>query len=1074
MQGLSLVGKKAAIKTTSDNRQRRPFIEPMISPSNKKRAGFARKVAQNNKSDAVIQHLLFENREKSRNHTFKMNDEVEENLPVNSPNATAWLRSQGLLFQTDIRGLPTRTAAPIFGDSESTSYASLKKVSNPTLVSQADDKRDADYLEDAEDPEDPPPYVTPPSYWRQRFGSSRDENKYLNRIAENTAAPGERPSPVFNLEVEPKPTPSPSYEYSAKEILDSDKMLSITRKSTDEAEVELEVEKWLENVRATTLADGQGQNFNSATINDFDDDNNTSRASKHEITSLMDIVDSPGGFRGRFDDYDTSDTENEDYVSEREQESHAGEARKILRTWLDAENEAERLKSKAKASTLLVDAGMEDQKQLQARANNNHKCFHETLRESKTKEIVLDKNIIKRMRATSSDPRLVIEERQRLLREKRERRRERRRNIVEEKKKNRASMGKLEYSRHQAKKESEVRRRWRLRQKDQRRKQMQRLHSVSDSPPDYETQVNKGTNRSCNPLSKSIDHLSTLVEKQENEVRQMRIEYQRKLKKEKEEKEKARVKNLLKMRLERAKREKILIAKEDLRRRRDTSLLQTCFNSWNQFVLAAFDDRCAKEENDATMKIIFLKWSVYVKTALADQRDTARRKARVQQYRMWVKQSRTFDKWVQFYRNRKHQRKKQRKIDIFARGRRLKRFWSRWRLRVKHVVRRKENNLKATLLYTWRTKNVSLKAWCAFVSQRQKERMKKMRRKKLDKLVAFTSKMHDDQSTNGDEEYDARPEIISVQQASPYESKYSDNDSLPIKSKEPSELPSLHASHLRHKSYEGKYCEFLTSMEERAEQRRIKREARRQRRQAAEEERMYIENVRCIGKSVFLDAAKGGKQFLRRCESRHRKRLAKLREKKLELARQKVSDAIIKNSELCMKYYGFRPWCLFMILARMEKVKAVNYYNRKITFNCVRLWKQCCAISKRKKAVELLRKEARAKTHFRNALKIKILTALKDHHNSLRIREESVRKQREYRLQKETLKYLVTKAREMRRLRHIWNRRADVHYKRRLLCASFRSWRSVMSLLKQETKALARRRALKSKVNTWLKDYDSL
>ena len=31
-----------------------------------------------------------------------------------------------------------------------------------------------------------------------------------------------------------------------------------------------------------------------------------------------------------------------------------------------------------------------------------------------------------------------------------------------------------------------------------------------------------------------------------------------------------------------------------------------------------------------------------------------------------------------------------------------------------------------------------------------------------------------------------------------------------------------------------------------------------------------------------------------------------------------------------------------------------------------------------------------------------------------------------------------------------------------------------MPLLKQETIALVRRRALKSKVNTWLKDYDTL
>ena len=867
MHGLSLVGKKAAIKTTSDNSQRRPFIEANDITVKKKRVGLARKVAQNNTNDAVIHQLLFENREKSRHHIFKIHNEMEENLPVNSPNATAWLRSQGLLFQTDIRGIPTRSTAPSLKDNESATHLALEKMATPKLESRSDDKYDTHYLEVADGPEDPPPYVTPPSYWRQRFGSSRDENKYLNINAEATVTSGEHPSPVFKLEVEPKP-PSPSYEYPAKQILGSEKMLSITKKSTDEAEVELEVEKWLENVRATTLADDQGKNVKSGARKGFDDIKDTSRIPEDEITSLMDIVDSPGGFRGRFDDYDTSDTENEDEVSDREEERHAGEARKILRTWLEAENEAERLKSKAKANALLADTGMEDLNLVQARANSNHKCFHETLRDSKTKDIVLDKTTIKKMRATSTDPRLVIEERQRLLREKRERRRERRRNIVEERDKSRMSMGKLEYSRHQAKKESEVRRRWRLRQKEQRRKQMQRLHGVSDIPPDYESKVNKEKSRSRNPLSKSIDHLNTLVEKQENEVRQMRIEYQRKLKKEKEEKEKARVKNLLKMRLERAKREKILIAKEDLRRRRDTVLLQRCFDSWNQFVMAAFNNRCAKEENEATKKIIFLKWSVYVKTALADRRDMARRKARVQQYRMWIKQSRTFDKWVNFYRSRKRQRKKQRKIDRFVRGRRLKRFWSRWRVRVKHVVRRKENNLKATLLYAWRTKNVSFKAWCAFVSQRQKERIKKMRRKKLDKLVAFTAKMQDDQSKKKDGANDARPEIVIVQQTSPYESKYSDDDSLKVKSKESIEPRSLHASRLHNKSYEGKYCEFLTSMEQRAEQRRIKREARRQRRQAAEEERMNMEKVRNIGKNVFLDAAKGGRQFLRRCENR--------------------------------------------------------------------------------------------------------------------------------------------------------------------------------------------------------------
>jgi hypothetical protein len=42
--------------------------------------------------------------------------------------------------------------------------------------------------------------------------------------------------------------------------------------------------------------------------------------------------------------------------------------------------------------------------------------------------------------------------------------------------------------------------------------------------------------------------------------------------------------------------------------------------------------------------------------------------------------------------------------------------------------------------------------------------------------------------------------------------------------------------------YEGKYCEFLSAMEKRAEERKIKREARRQRRQLAEQEKLYLDS----------------------------------------------------------------------------------------------------------------------------------------------------------------------------------------------------------------------------------------
>ena len=108
MNNLSLIGKKAHVTTTADNRQRRvPFIEPMISPKKRKNTTSSR-VKRNKQNDAAVKQLLFENRQSQSNDriNYRMeNNNNQNNLPINSPNATAWLRSQGLLFQTDFFSL---------------------------------------------------------------------------------------------------------------------------------------------------------------------------------------------------------------------------------------------------------------------------------------------------------------------------------------------------------------------------------------------------------------------------------------------------------------------------------------------------------------------------------------------------------------------------------------------------------------------------------------------------------------------------------------------------------------------------------------------------------------------------------------------------------------------------------------------------------------------------------------------------------------------------------------------------------------------------------------------------------
>ena len=106
--------------------------------------------------------------------------------------------------------------------------------------------------------------------------------------------------------------------------------------------------------------------------------------------------------------------------------------------------------------------------------------------------------------------------------------------------------------------------------------------------------------------------------------------------------------------------------------------------------------------------------------------------------------------------------------------------------------------------------------------------------------------------------------------------------------------------------------------------------------------------------------------------------------------------------------------------------------------------------------------------------KVKVFDAMLSYHNSLRIREEAVRKQNEYRLQKDCLRYLRIKARELRGERIIRCQRADVFYRKKLVLNLFGSWKTVMPMLREEKKASLRRRALRSKVNSWLKDDDRL
>merc|ERR1711991_311613 len=177
---------------------------------------------------------------------------------------------------------------------------------------------------------------------------------------------------------------------------------------------------------------------------------------------------------------------------------------------------------------------------------------------------------------------------------------------------------------------------------------------------------------------------------------------------------------------------------------------------------------------------------------------------------------------------------------------------------------------------------------------------------------------------------------------------------------------------------------------------------------------------------------------------------------------------------LCAKYYGFRPWSLFLILQRMEHVKAVNYRERVVCTSSIRAWKQFVTDVQRARAIDRMRKEARGKALYRATLRKKTFLALKDYHRSLVIREQAVRKQNEFRCMQRHLRFLISKTHENQRQRGLRCRRAQGFYMSRLVKRTFRVWRKALPVLVALKKAEERRERLRSRVDGWLKEDDRL
>ena len=1013
---------------------------------------------------------------------------VEEEEYINSPNATAWLRSQGLLFKQEVeRPLPVASAEPPPFDREQMEGI----LEDNSILPPPPPFHSMDHVDVP-----PPPEETPPSYWRQRF-----QKPAVAPVAATTA-PKALESPEARREVEPQATPSPSSNHSI------DGLASLSTRVEARDDVDIEVERWIEEVKKKTnvapvaSADANGElGDDPALMNAFQSSNSNLPDRSHEPQSLADLIASPGSIRGCFEGYCTSDTEQNGSDEENSNQAHALEARDILSTWARAEKEAATLRSKALKSSKVNNVAQMEGARVRSRNGYNNSLFErpppkragadedpysilraeergkmyqlrrpiaETGEPPKQKKQYVLRNEKGHVIPQGSNPALVIEERQRVLREKRKLRklRQAEKSKVESEKEH--SMGKLEKMRYRARQQAKKRRAWRERQKDQRDKQSRRHGNAP---------VGNGSRRRDNPLSKSIGTLNHLVEKQEDQVRKMRLDFEEKLKRESEEKEKAKVREHLRRRLERAKREKMAIAKEEIRRRHRWTLLYQVWGAWRTYAQEKWAKREALAKRRAALARAWKGWSFFVVDQADLRRKSRESERRAREYSEWLYKTHVWGRWAKFVAARICYRVRQRKIAYFAWHTRARRYFARWNVRAREIIGRRERRQRADALALWTRLNKNFQRWSTYVIETKKARERKRRRAKLDRLVQ-RNQIEDSIENDG------------PPAPSPYESKYDEGAiperpttiAKPLKSKASArpQVAALSTSSLgsavaeaeiiQDKAYESKYCEFLVSMEQRAEQRRKKRDARRLRQAKAEQEKRDLECAKMKLATLAKDASKGGRLYLRRYEAKCRKGLEEEKQKKVEHRQMQWGKAITQNMKLCVKYYGFRPWALFHILKRMERVRAVSHWERVMQKKCLTRWTNFAHDCKRSRAIERMRKEARAKSYYRSKLKSKVFRGLVGYHKALVVRERAIRRQREYRIQKSALAFLMRSARDNARHRMTRVRKAEHYYVHRFARNILRKWKEAVPLLKQEQKASQRRRMIRSRVDGWLKD----
>ena len=1012
-----------------------------------------------------------------------------DDLFANSPRAMEWLRSQGLVFQTDIA-----SRLPVDPVGAPPPFLNRHVIETPRSP-----------VETMEIPP-PPAEETPPSYWRQRFSSAP--------LSTELAAP-RFDSPEAHRELEPQATPSPvGAAHAMNDVLKRPTDIA----EQDDGEVEAEVQKWIDQVRQH--ADGAPVNQNKTA---FEPD----IGSRFEPQSLADLIASPGSIRGCFEGYHTSDTERDnDTDDEREARQDADEAKAILHTWYRAESEAEHLRSKAAKA-----AFAKGQRLGAADLYESPPVFERSLRQSSkrttsttkpSKQAGVDDDIdtdeimrklLKKHGAeykmhrsmapppptapavapavardhkghvvtTASNPAIIIEERQRLLREKREFRRLKQWEKEREVRSKEMGMGKMERMRSRAQEETKRRREWRQRQKVQRSRQVSRdmLEGDRDAPR---------SSRKGNPLSKSIGKLSDLVQEEEDRVRRMRKEFEEKLKQERAEKEKAKMRETLRLRLERAKREKVALAKEEMRRKNRWTVLFKIFGEWRRYAheLKAVNDRLAQSR--AGMSTAFTAWRYYVSDSVGARQKSAAAEERALNFANWMRQTRAWDKWNAFVTARIRTRIHQKRVARMAWESVTKRFLLRWTVRTRECVAARERRHRADGLAVWTRLNKNWQRWCTYVEETKKHRVQKARRAKLDLLVQRTQAAYESKYEEPTPDEAATSIVVKPQPKTKKKTPTKVLENRPVatgslsvvgtkKRRVTAAVSQRHgedrqedAAAIEDRVYESKYCEFLVTMESRAEERKRVREARKQRQAEQEREQQDRQEALALLAIVSKDASKAGQKYLRRSEARRRKELERLKQEQLEQRKIQWDHAVSQHKTLCVKYYGFRPWSLFMILRRMEHVKAVNHRERALNTLSLRVWAQFATDAKRARAIALMRKEARGKALYRATLRKKVFFALKEYHRSLLIREEAVRKQSEFRTMQQSLRFMMAKSRENQRQRDSRCRKAQGFYMSRLVKRTFHGWKRSLPLLVAAKKAEERRERLRSRVDGWLKE----